>query len=115
MDDYVIVVINGVEYYVPSNLVGYISEDGVSTYSSNFYGYKNIDSALTGTNYPRIQFRTYGYPLLQTANNNTQVLTNAVVQFTPHAQFVRFTESSNYYSFFLLVLIALFVMFRRFK
>lgn len=115
MDDFAIVIINGIEYYVPTNLVEYISNEGVSTYSSNFYGYPSLDSNYTGSYYPRIQFRSLAYPVLYSSSNNYTVLTGATVEFSPHAQFIRFSNNASVYSAFLLIVIAFFVMFRRFK
>lgn len=116
MDDYVVVTINGIEYYVPSNMVQYIGENGVSTYGSTFYGYSSIGTSTTSTyDYPRITFRTYAYPIRQTAQNTQTVLVNPSVSFSPHAQFIRTMSYMDTYSVFLLVVIAFFVMFRRFK
>lgn len=115
MDDYCIITINGSDYYVPSNMVEYINEDGVSSYSSNFYGYKTINTGTT-TNYPRLTFRPQAYPIYQgSSSGSQQVLTSNTVTFSPHAQLLRFKAMTDIYSPFLLMVIALFVMFRRFK
>lgn len=115
MDDYCVITINGSDYYVPSNMVQYINEDGVSSYSSNFYGYKKINTT-TSTNYPRITFRPQAYPIYQSSSTATQtVLTSNTVIFSTHAQIMRFQALSSVYEPFLLMVIALFVMFRRFK
>lgn len=115
MGDDVIITINGTDYYVPSNMVQYINDNGVSQYSSNFYGYSGINTS-TNTYYPRITFRPQAYPLYQSANNiNSTVLTNVTVEFSPQAQMLRFKAMTDLYSPFLLLVIAFFVMFRRFS
>lgn len=115
MDDYVIITINGSDYYVPSNLVQYINEDGVSSYNSNFYGYMGINTS-TNTYYPRITFRPMAYPVYQgSSTGNQQVLTSNVIEFSTQAQMLRFKAMADLYSPFLLLVIAFFVMFRRFK
>lgn len=113
MDDLVIITINGTDYYVPSNMVQYLTSEGINTSATNFYGYTNL-SSINGTRYPQIRFNSLAYPILYTNYQSQQELQNATVTFSGEAYYYRFLAHSSIIEIMLLGLLFIGVWFRRF-
>lgn len=116
MNDYVIITVNGIDYYCPSNMVEYITSDliNTSTNTITLYGGINDNQNASNSSYPRITLRTYSKPIYQSSysSNSTNLNVQSVVF---SSQFNSLKINTNYISIFLLGLIFIFVSFRRFK
>lgn len=115
MNDYVIITINGREYYCPANLVQYITDDGINISSSNITLYGSIrEYQNNNTGYPQITLQPYMKAIYRGSYNGTQsTITISSIEFNKQALLLRKETQNNYFSLFLLVLISLVVLFRR--
>lgn len=115
MNDYVIITINGRDYYCPSNLVQYITDEGINTYSSTITLYGSLrEYNNNNSGYPQITLQSYMQPIYRGSYNATQsTLTITSIEFNKQALLLRKETQNNYFSLFLLVLISLVVLFRR--
>lgn len=113
MGDLVIINVNGTDYYVPSNMVQYLTDTGINTGSNTFYGYSHL-SSQTNNHYPQIRFNSLSYPVVYNGYNNYQELQNATVTFSSEAYFHRFTSYIPVIEIMLLGCIFIAVFFRRF-
>ena len=113
MGDLVIININGTDYYVPSNMIQYLTENGVNTSNNTFYGYTDLSNA-TSNRYPQIRFNSLAYPIVYNGYNNFQELQNPTISFSREAYFHRFTSYIPIVEIMLLGCIFVAVFFRRF-
>lgn len=112
-DDVVIITVNGQDWYVPANLVQYITADGVNTSSSTITGYQSL-AYSTSSRYPRITFNSLSYPVIYSSAQNYQILQSATVDFSSAAYYQKALVYAPVLELFLTGLIFIFVAFRRF-
>lgn len=109
------ITIDGVTYYVPVNYVEYLTESLENTSSNTITLYSSSSQNPTGTTYPYIQIRPFSLPVLYRGTNQSQTLSNVSVDFPPSALPYRYSEQIRFGSFFLLFVLFLCVITRRFK
>lgn len=107
--------VNGVTYYVPVNMVQYLTESLENTSSSTITLYSTLSQSPNQTSYPYIQIRPFSAPVLYTAYNQTSVLDSVSVDFPPSSVPYRYQSQITFGSFFLLFVLFLCVISRRFK
>lgn len=112
-DDYCTIEIDGNTYYVPSNLIQYLTPQGVNTSATSFYAYRNL--SRDSTDYPYIRFNSNAYPILYTGYNSSQELRQASVTFSDQANLYRLTPYFPVLNTLLMVGLVIAVWFRRFK
>lgn len=112
-DDLCVVTINGVDYYVPSNYVQYINNQGINTGTTSFTGYPSLSHS--SSSYPQIRFSSLSYPVLYQNYNNYHELQNPTVVFSDAAYYQKAVSYAPIATLFLTGLIFVFICFRRFK
>lgn len=113
-DDVVIITINGQDWYVPANLVQYITADGINSGSTTITGYQSL-AYSTSSRYPRITFNSLSNPVVYTSAQNYQILQDPQVVFSNAAYYQKALVYAPILELFLTGLIFIFVAFRRFS
>ena len=115
MNDYVIVTINGNDYYCPANLVQYITDNGINISSNTITLYGSLrEYQNSSSGFPQITLAPYTKATYRGSYNGTTTSYNITsIEFNKQALLLRKETQNNYFSLFLLVLISLVVLFRR--